>query len=528
MNPYDVIIVGAGHNGLVNAGYLARAGLRVLILEQREIVGGAAITQEVIPGFHLPVFSYAVSLLRPSIIHDLELIRHGLMILPYDTTFTPLPNGDYLLRGPDQATTFHEVARHSRRDAARYHEFGQRMAEISHAVKPLVDAIPPNLFGQTAEDAARWRWWGEHLAGLGAAKLHLLTQLLTMSAADFLDEWFESEVLKGTLAASGIIGSLLGPRSPGSAYVLLHHYFGEVDGVYREWGIGKYLNGGITQALARSAQAAGATVRTGARVAQVMVKDGAALGVALANGEEIYGRRVVSALDPRQTFLRLVAPADLPSDLLEQVRRFQFRGSSAKVNLALDGLPRFAALPQRRDILRGAISISPSVDYLERAYDDAKYGGFSRRPYLDVGVVSMIDPDLAPPGKHILTCFVQYAPYHLAESDWETQRDALGETVIATLEEYIPNLRQLILHCQVMTPLDIERTVGLSEGNIFAGELLLSQLLFFRPALGWNQYRTPIVGYYQCGSGVHPGGGVMGAPGRLCAQQLLHDWRNGV
>lgn len=520
---YDVIVIGGGHNGLVNAAYLARAGLRVLVLEQRPLVGGAAITQEVIPGFRFPVFSYAVSLLRPSIIQDLQLTRHGLMILPFATTLSPLPNGDYLLRGPDHATTYREVARHSRRDAAMYAEFGRYMEEISHAVKPIIDMIPPSLNGQEADNRRRWQTLRDHLLSLGEEKLFFLTKLLTMSSADLLDEFFESDVLKGTLAASGIIGSLLGPRSPGSAYVLLHHYFGEIDGIYREWGIGKNLNGGISQAIAAAARAFGAEIRTEARVAQVIVRHGQAVGVALDNGVEFQARNIVSALDPRQTFLRLVEPDALPAELVEQVRGYRFQGSSAKVNLALDGLPRFTCLGDNIEPLYGAISISPSVEYLERAYDDAKYGRFSRRPYLDVGVVSMIDPDLAPPGKHVMTCFVEYAPYHLAEGTWDEQREALGDAVVDTLSEYIPNLRDIILHRQVMTPLDIERTLGLSEGNIFAGELALSQLLFFRPAPEWNHYRTPIRHYYQCGSGTHPGGGVMGGPGRLAALQLLAD-----
>jgi phytoene dehydrogenase-like protein len=330
------------------------------------------------------------------------------------------------------------------------------------------------------------------------------------------------------MSASGIIGTYLGPRSPGTAYVLLHHYMGEIDGHFRAWGFQKGGTGGVAEAIASAARSFGVEIRTNARVEQVIVKNEQATGVALENGDELTAGIVVSSLDPKLTFLKLVDEENLPAELVADIRRFNIRGSSAKVNLALDAAPDLACMPgEGRKIagrhLAGAISISPSIDYLERAYDDAKYGDFSRRPYIDMIIPSMIDPDMAPPGKHVMSCFVQYAPYELREGTWDEKREAFGDTVVNTLSEYIPNLKDIILHRQVVTPLDIERTIGLSQGNIFQGELTLSQLFFLRPAHGAAQYRTPILNYYQCGSGTHPGGGITGAPGRLAAWELLRD-----
>jgi phytoene dehydrogenase-like protein len=348
-------------------------------------------------------------------------------------------------------------------------------------------------------------------------------QLMTMSAVDFLDQWFETDVLKATMSASGIIGTFLGVRSPGTAYVLLHHYMGEIDGAFRSWGFARGGTGAISQAIADAARVAGVEVRSQTEVAKILVRDGRASGVVLKNGDEIAAGLVVSSLDPRLTFRRLLAADELPGDFLEDVDRYKFRGSSAKVNLALDALPDFTCLPGPGPHLRGAISISPSVDYMERAFDDAKYGRFSRRPYMDVVIPSLTDPSVAPPGKHVMSCFVQYAPYHLAEGTWDDQREALGDAVVETLAEYAPNIRNIIRHRQVVTPLDLEREWGLSEGNIFQGELTLEQLFFLRPAPGWAQYRTPVSNLYMCGSATHPGGGIMGAPGRNAAMKILAD-----
>jgi phytoene dehydrogenase-like protein len=361
----------------------------------------------------------------------------------------------------------------------------------------------------------------KYFQGMGKERFHALHKLLTMSAADYLDEWFETEALKATKSASGIIGTLLGPRSPGTAYVLLHHYMGELDGVFRAWGFAKGGNGSVSAAIAAAAQAHGAEIRTSAAVSKVLIRNGKARGVALESGEEIEGEVVVSGADPRRTFLSLVGEKHLPGGFVESIRRFRFRGASAKVNLALGELPDFTCLPGRGPHLRGAVSISPSVAYLERAYDDAKYGEISRQPYMDIVIPSMIDPAMAPPGKHVMSIFVQYAPYHLNGGWTDAKREALGDAVVDTLSQYAPNLKGAILHRQVVTPADIERIVGLSEGNIFQGELTLQQMFFLRPAPAWSKYRTPVAGLYQCGSGTHPGGGVMGASGRNAAFAIL-------
>jgi phytoene dehydrogenase-like protein len=346
---------------------------------------------------------------------------------------------------------------------------------------------------------------------------------MTMSAADFLDQWFETDVLKATMAASGIIGTFLGIRSPGTAYVLLHHYMGDIDGAFRSWGFARGGTGAISNAIASAAREAGVEIRTQAPVARMLVTGDRVEGVVLENGDELRADVVMSSVDPRLTFLQLLDPRTLPDEFVSDVRRYKFRGSSGKVNLALDGLPEFTSLPGTGRHLRGAISISPGTDYMERAYDEAKYGRFSRRPYIDAVIPTLTDPSLAPPGKHVMSCFVQYAPYHLAEGTWDDQREAFGDTVIDTLAQYAPNIRNIIRHRQVVTPLDLEREWGLSEGNIFQGELTLEQLFFLRPVPGWAQYRSPIRNLFMCGSATHPGGGIMGAPGRNAAGVVLRS-----
>ena len=523
--PYDAIVIGGGHNGLVNAAYLARAGLRVLLLEKRPLLGGATVSEEIYPGFKFSVFSYVVSLLRPEIIRDLELPKHGLTILPLESTLTPLPNGDYIYRGSDPHETFRNIARFSTRDAEAYREYGHAMYQMAKAVRYILGIRPPDPTSLHPRELGALLRLGRHFLKLDEDNFYTLVKLMTMGSADFLEEWFETDPLIATLSSSGIIGTFLGPRSPGSAYVLLHHYMGEIDGVFRAWGFQKGGTGGIAEAIASSARHLGVEIRTDAPVAKVLTRRERASGVVLENGDELQARLVVSSLDPKLTFLKLTDPADLPDDLVNAVRHFDTHGSSGKVNLALDAAPEFNCWPGDGPHLRGAISISPSVDYIERAYDAAKYGRFSPNPYIDAIFPSMIDPDMAPPGKHVMSCFVQYAPYNLAEGTWEQQREAFGDAVVATLSQYIPNLKKIILHRQVLSPWDIEQTVGLSGGNIFQGELSLSQLFFLRPAPGYAQYRTPIHGYYQCGSGTHPGGGITGAPGRLAALEILKDLR---
>jgi phytoene dehydrogenase-like protein len=522
---YDAIVVGGGHNGLIAAAYLAKAGRKTLVLERRPLVGGAAVTEEIFPGFKFSVFSYVVSLLRPEIIRDLDLPRHGLQVLPLESTITPLDNGGYLGSWADPDETRRELCRHSPHDADAMVVFGRLMHHMAMAVKPILGMVPPDPASLAPSDLAGLLKLGGHFRSLGAERFHALHKLMTMSSADYLDEWFEFDPLKATKSASGIIGTFLGPRSPGSAYVLLHHYMGEIDGAFRAWGFQKGGTGAISETIARAARASGAEIRTGASVERVLVRGGRTTGVALASGEEIASDLVVSGLDPRLTFTRLVDPKDLPADLVDGVRRYKFRGSSGKVNLALSGLPDFTCLPGPGPHLRGAISISPSIEYLERAYGDAKYGEFSREPYMDIVIPSMIDPGMAPPGRHVMSIFVQYAPFHLNGGWNDERREAFGDAVIRTLARYAPNIESLILHRQVLTPADIERITGLSEGNIFQGELALQQLFFLRPVPQWARYRTPIHGYWQCGAGTHPGGGIMGASGRLAAREILRAER---
>ncbi|MFM8266909.1 MAG: phytoene desaturase family protein [Ilumatobacteraceae bacterium] len=522
---YDAIVVGGGHNGLVNAAYLARAGLRTAVLERRHLVGGAAITEELMPGFHFTTFSYAVSLLRPDIVHELDLVRHGYMPIHMSTTFAPMENGDHLLFGQDHHLNVQEIRRHSRRDADAYSRYGHDLDQVVQALKPLFDAAPPDLFSTDPAEVDHLAWVGRHLRSLPPRVLHNAVRLLTGSAADFLDDYFESDILKGLLSSSSIIGTKVGPRSQGSGLVLLFHNMGEQDGVFGTWGFHKGGNGGLTQVLARAATAAGAEIRLEAPVERIVTSNGKATGVALVDGTEFHAPIVVSSLDPRRTFLELVDPAELPAELVESISRYRFQGTSSKVNFALAGAPRYPGLGDRTDQYRGFVNIAPSMNYLERAFDEAKYGWYSTRPYIDGCIQSMIDPGMAPPGQHVMSCFVHYTPYRLQGSDWDSERQRLGDTVQATLESFFPGFGELVLRREVVTPLDIERVVGLSEGNIFAGELMSPQMYFFRPAPGWNTYRTPVHGYYQCGSGTHPGGCVTGGPGRLAAQRILADRR---
>lgn len=522
---YDAIVIGGGHNGLVNGAYLAKAGLDTLILEKRDIVGGAAITEELYPGFQFTTFSYALSLIRPDIIQELDLPNHGFMALPMPHSFAPGTDGDYLLTGPDRYLNHDEIARRSVADAERLEDYEHLMSMVIQAVKPLFDSVPPNLYSKEPEELARMAELGRHLRSLEPRVLHEMARFVTGSAADILDAYFEDDLLKGLLASSGIIGSAVGPRSQGSGLVLLYHRMGEYDGLFGTWGFHKGGNGGFTQVLARAATALGVEIVTEAPVAAVITDNGRAVGVALEDGTELDATIVVSALDPRRTFFDLVDRRQLPTDLVDAVARMKFTGTASKVNFALDGLPRHPAMDDGDEHFRGFINIAPSIDYLERSFDESKYGWYSEDPYIDGCVQSVIDPDMAPPGKHVMSCFVQYTPYRLRESDWDTERDHLGDIVQGTLDRYFPGFSELVLHREVVTPLDIERTVGLTEGDIFAGAFLAPQMYFFRPAPGWNQYRTPIEGYYQCGSGTHPGGCVIGGPGKLAASQIVADRR---
>jgi phytoene dehydrogenase-like protein len=520
---WDAIVVGGGHNGLVCAAYLAKAGRKVLVLERRHVVGGAAVSEQVFPGFTYSVCSYVVSLLRPWIIRELDLPRFGLELIPLEASFLPLPDGRSLLRGSDPAQTLEEVSRFSRRDAETLPEFARAMSKIGQFVKPIIDSPAPDPASLSPKELLALLRLGRHFARATPDEMELRLKLLSMSAVDFLDEWFESDVLKGPMSVSGIIGTFLGVRSPGTAYVLLHHYMGEIDGAFRSWGFSRGGTGGVSNAIAAAARHHGAEIRTEASVERILVENGRAAGVVLASGDELRARTVVSGCDPRRTFLGFVGAEHLPDEFVADIRRYRFRGSSGKVNLALDRLPEFSARPGSGPHLRGDIAIAPGVEYLERAYDDAKYGSFSRRPYINVVIPSTVDPTVAPPGKHVMSCFVQYAPYEIAEGParWPEKREAFGDAVVDTLGEYIPGFRDSILHRQVLTPWDLEQEFGLAEGNIFHGELTLDQLSFLRPAAGFARYRTPLERLWLAGSGAHPGGGIMGAPGALCARAML-------
>ncbi len=522
---YDAIVVGAGHNGLVAAAYLARAGRKVLVLERRHVLGGAAVSEEIYPGFTYSVCSYVVSLMRPDIIRELDLPRHGLELLPLECSFSPYPDGSALCRWGDAERTRHEISRYSPRDAELYPQFGQAMGHLGRFVKHIIDNPPPDPTSFSPEHLVALMQLGERVVDMREDDLLQFVKLMTMSSADLLDEWFESDQLKAPMAVSGIIGTFLGVRSPGTAYVMLHHYMGEIDGAFRAWGFARGGTGEISMACARAAAEAGAEIRTEAEVSRLLVRNGKCEGVVLANGDEIRAKAVCSGLEPQLTMLKLTGADLLPDDYVARLRRFRLRGSSGKVNLAVDRLPEFSARPGDGPHIRGDIAIAPSIDYLERAYDAAKYGDFSERPYLNVVIPSLTDKTLAPPGKHVVSCFVQYAPYHLTEGPqaWPDKREAFGDAVVDTLAEYVPGLKESILHRQVLTPWDLEQKIGLTEGNIFHGELSLEQLFFLRPTWDSSRYRTPIRRLWLCASGAHPGGGIMGASGKIAANELLRS-----
>lgn len=523
MKEYDAIVIGGGHNGLVCSAYLAKEGRKVLLLEKRHVLGGAAVTEEIYPGFKYSVCSYVVSLFRPHIIRELELAKHGMEVIPLDCSFLPLPNGDSLARWADRDRTRKEISRFSKRDAEVYPEFGIAMNKMARFAKNIIDSEAPDPTSFDPKELIKLLRLGKIFKEAGRDFTHLHTKLLTMSAVDFLDQWFESDVLKSPMSVSGIIGTFLGVRSPGTAYVLLHHYMGEIDGSYRSWGFSKGGTGQVSLAIANAAKAYGAEILTEAPVQKILTRNGKAYGVALANGDEYQAKHIISGADPHRTFFGLVGESELDPDFIKQIKRYKLRGSSGKVNLALDRVPEFSCRPGDGPHIRGDIAIAPSIDYLEKAYDQAKYGEFSKRPYLNVVIPSLSDPSVAPPGKHVMSVFVQYAPYFIKEGPekWPEKREAFGDTVMDTLAEYIPNIKEITLHRQVLTPWDLEKEMGLTQGNIFHGELSLEQLLFLRPAAGWAKYRTPIVNLWMCGSGTHPGGGLMGAPGELAAKTIL-------
>jgi len=521
---YDAVIVGAGHNGLTTAGYLARSGLKVLVLERGDIVGGAAVSRSLHPDFTYSNCSYVCSLLRPEIMRYLELPRHGLQVIPYEGGAAFTRDGRCLATYADPDAHRREIARHSRRDAEAYERFSRDVMRQCKFIKPLLMRAPPDPTSFRPRDIMELVYLGQRFHGLGEERMHDTIRFWTMSAADYLDEYFENDLLKATLAGSSIIGTALGPRSPGSAYVLLHHYMGDIDDAVGAWGFARGGMGSVTKAMASSLRAQGGDIRVEAGVERILARDGRVRGVALGSGEEIPARIVVSNMDVKRTFLQTMDERELPADFVSAVRRFKIRGSSGKLNIALDGLPRFPALPADSPAIKGDLHISESMDDIERGYDDWKAGRWSRHPYVDMLLPSIIDPTMAPEGKHYMSVFVQYCPYELADGPWTpAKRQAFGDTVIDAIAEHSPGFRGLVRHAEIRTPWDIENEVGLTEGNIFQGELTMDQLLFNRPIPGYAQYRSPVRGLYMCGSSTHPGGGVMGAPGANAARTILGD-----
>jgi phytoene dehydrogenase-like protein len=527
---WDAVIIGGGHNGLVTAAYLARAGRKVLVLERRHVLGGASVTEELWPGYKVSAAAYLCSLMQERIIRELDLPRFGYYVYAKDPAFfTPFPDGSHLTMWQDQRKTCKEIAKFSRKDAATYPAYEAFIERLAQFAERMLLTTPPNFTRARLGD----------LAGLGKLGWELMrmpedervghVKIFTQSVAEFLEPWFESEQIKVTLATDGVIGTNGGPRSPGTAYVLLHHVMGKVDGHRGLWGFVRGGMGAVSEAIAGAARAAGATIRTEAPVERVLVQNGRALGVVLAGGEEIRARAVISSADPKLTFLGLVGEANLPPEFAQAVRQIQMKGCSMKINLALEGLPNFRALPGSTLMPhhKTTMHICPSLDYVEHAWDDAKYGRPSERPLVEMTIPTTYDNSLAPPGKHVMGIFLQYAPYDLRGADWKSLKEKYADHVLDLIEEYAPGFKNLVRERQVLSPLDLEEIYALTGGNIFHGEMNLAQLFFMRPVPGWARYRTPLRGLYMCGSGTHPGGGVMGAPGYNAAREILRDSRPG-
>lgn len=521
---YDAIVIGAGVNGLVTANYLARAGQRVIILEARDSAGGCHTTEEFAPGFRVDSCAHDVGWFPRRIAADLDLAAHGLQLQQTETSvFTPLPDGGHLTLSRDEGKTVAAIRSHSTRDAARWPAFATRMARISSFLEHLYSAPPPLLLSTNVTDLFSLLSLGRKLRGLGKVDMVELLRTLPMSVAELLDDTFEGDALKGTLGAAGITNIMQGPRSGGTAFVMLHHQVGGPAGEFRARPIPRGGVGALAASLASAAKAHGAELRLGSPVARIRVEGERTTGVVLENGEQLGARRVVSAVDPRRTLLDLLEPGLLDPEFVRAVQNIRFRGVRAKVNLALSELPSFTALPGAGEHLRGAISISPGLDYLEQAYDAAKHRRVSERPYLEARIPSLSDPSLAPADRHVMSIAMQYAPYRLDEGWSPRSRDALGDAVVRTLEDYAPGIGRSILHRQVLSPLDIEQRYGATEGNIYQGEMTLDQILFMRPVAGWARYRTPVAGVFLCGSGTHPGGGIPGASGYNAAREVLKD-----
>ncbi len=526
---WDAVVIGAGHNGLVTASYLARAGLQTLVVEKNTYVGGAAVSRELYPGFTYSNCSYVSSLFRPEIMRDLELPRHGLQILPYEGGAVFMEDGGYLGAYRDHEANRREFARHSPRDAEAYDRYNRDILRHCRFIRPMLMRTPADPASFRPRDVAEFAWLGKQMLGLSERQIYEMIRFWTMSIADYLDEYFETPVIKAMQAVAAFTGTNLGPMSPGTAYILLHHMMGDVDGNVGAWGYARGGMGAISKALKASLEAAGGEVRMGHGIDKVLVANGRATGVVLDNGEEIRAARVISNMDVQRTFLKHVDEGDLPPSFVKQVKTFKIRGSSGKLNIALDRLPTFPALPAGAPNIRGALHFTDTVERIERAYDDWKAERWSRDPFLDVMIPSAIDPTMTPPGKHFMSVFVQYAPPKLEGRDWtDADRDAFAATCLNQMERHSPGFKDSILHIEVRTPRELESEIGLTGGNIFQGELTFDQLLFNRPVPGYAQYRSPIKDLWICGSSTHPGGGVMGAPGRNAAAEILRSLGGGV
>ncbi len=524
MKKYDAIVIGAGHNGLCNAAYLAKAGLDVLVLERNPYIGGATVSRELHEGWKYSNCSYVCSLLRPEITRDLELPRHGLQVVPYEGGVSFTHDGDYFGNYGDHERQHREMARHSVRDANAYDRFSADVMRQTRLIRKYLMTTPPDPTSFKPRDIKGLLDLAQSFTDMGDDGLLDTLRFWTMSIGDYLDEYFETDIIKAHMAGSGIIGTALGVYSPGTAYVLLHHYMGDVDGSVGAWGFARGGMGAVADALSASLQSFGGEIVCDSDVHRIIVKGGRAVGVALADGTEYHADTVVSNLDPKRTFLECFDASDLPADVVHRAKNFKIRGSSGKLNIALDGLPTFPALPEGTPLMITDMHASQSLLELERAYDDWKAGAWSQDPYFDMLIPSQVDPTMAAPGKHMMTVFVQYCPPTLADGPWTPEkRDAFGQTVIDKIAQYSPDFKDLILDAEIRTPNEIDNEVGLTEGNIFQGELTFDQLLFNRPFPGYAQYRGPVQGMYMCGSGTHPGGGVMAAPGANAAREILMD-----
>lgn len=520
---YDAIIIGAGHNGLVTAAYLAKAGRHVLVLERRETLGGAAATEEVFPGFKFNTGAHDAGLFRQEIIDELNLKKHGLEFIESPAAvFAPQPDGASLTLWRDQQKNLAEIAKFSRADAEKFPAFMRLVSNFTEVLNSIMLLTPPSVTQNSFEELLAWAGAGLKLRRSGKREMMEFLRLLSMTVTEFLNEWFESEALKAVLGSAGVTGSMQGPQASGTAFVMLYHHLGAANGGFRSSRFVKGGTGQLSVALANAARKFGAEIRTGAEVAHIKLNDDKATGVVLTSGEEISARMIISNADPRRTFFELVGAPNLGPTFVRRVRNIRYRGTTVKVNLALNDLPRFK---DKEAPLSGHVIICPTLEYLERAYDDAKYGRYSQKPYLDIVIPSVLDASLAPANKHIMSITMQYAPYKLREGNWDVHREKLGDHIINTLAAYAPNIKDIILHRQVITPLDWERDYGLTEGGEFHGQMGLDQMLFMRPVAGYGQYRTPIENLYLCGAGTHPGGGVTGAPGHNAAREVLKDWK---